>query len=249
MKLAILHSKDPDLAVQVEVYWFDVRPLFELLSSGNVNDRYGTYISRETDELPMLLAQKAYDEMVIKKAESRLKWIGKGLKGYSDDEIEIIYRSMHSKRQELVTPVEMTRVQMEAEWYAKEFTGKEFQEGTPVIISEKGERVRSKSEKILADFFFRKGILYKYECPLHLSGYGVVYPDFTFFSKKLGEEIYWEHEGMMDNPDYARTAVKKMNCYQMNGIFQGERLIVTYETEQDVLNSRIIGALVEKYLL
>ena len=44
------------------------------------------------------------------------------------------------------------------EWYRREYKGKEFQEGVPVIITEKGERVRSKTEKMLADFFYRKEI-------------------------------------------------------------------------------------------
>ena len=59
---------------------------------------------------------------------------------------------------------------------------------------------------------------------------GTVYPDFTFLSKKTGEEIYWEHNGMVDNPVYARNMVRKIECYENNGIFPGERLILTYET-------------------
>lgn len=120
---------------------------------------------------------------------------------------------------------------------------------TAVIITEKGERVRSKSEKILADYFYRNNIIYKYEKPLFLKGYGTVYPDFTFLSRKTGEEIYWEHEGMMDKSDYAKTAVKKLESYQKNGIYLGERLIATFETEQTLLNSQIIEQLVKKYLL
>ena len=88
-----------------------------------------------------------------------------------------------------------------------------------------------------------------YERPLYLNGYGTVYPDFTFYSKRMKQEIYWEHEGMMDNQEYARSAIKKINLYQMNGIFPGERLILTFETEMDILNSKIINALVEKYLI
>ena len=69
-------------------------------------------------------------------------------------------------------------------WYEEEYHGKEFKEGVPVILTEKGERVRSKSEKIIADYFYRKNILYKYEKPLYLNGYGIVYPDFTLLSRK-----------------------------------------------------------------
>lgn len=108
--------------------------------------------------------------------------------------------------------------------------------------------MRSKSEKILADFFYRRNILYKYEKPLYLSGYGTVYPDFTFLSKKTEKEIYWEHEGMMDKPEYAKAAIRKIESYQKNDIFPGDRLILTFETEQSVLNTKTIEGLVNKYL-
>ena len=39
---------------------------------------------------------------------------------------------------------------------SERYTGKEFPEGTPVIRTERGERVRSKSEKILADYCSKK---------------------------------------------------------------------------------------------
>lgn len=51
------------------------------------------------------------------------------------------------------------------------------------------ERVRSKSEKILADYFYRRKIPYKYECPLTLKGVGTVYPDFTFLSPKTKKKF------------------------------------------------------------
>lgn len=153
------------------------------------------------------------------------------------------------EKEVLVMPVEPTWEQKLAQWDGETYQGKEFYEGTAVIITEKGERVRSKSEKILADYFYRNNIIYKYEKPLFLKGYGTVYPDFTFLSRKTGEEIYWEHEGMMDKSDYAKTAVKKLESYQKNGIYLGERLIATFETEQTLLNSQIIEQLVQKYLL
>lgn len=52
----------------------------------------------------------------------------------------------------------------------------------------------------------------------------------------------------MDNPEYAIKAVKKLNSYQMTGIMPGERLILTFETEKDVLNMKIVNELVDKYL-
>ena len=76
----------------------------------------------------------------------------------------------------------------------------------------------------------------------------MVYPDFTFLSSKTGQEIYWEHEGMMDKQEYARSAIKKIESYQKNEIFPGERIILTFETEQSLLSQKIVESLVEKYL-
>ena len=97
--------------------------------------------------------------------------------------------------------------------------------------------------------FFHKGIAYKYECPLYLNGIGFVHPDFTFLSKESGQEIYWEHDGRMDDPVYAHNAVKKIQAYEENGIYPGERLILTFETEKNVLDMRHVKKLAEKYLL
>ena len=66
--------------------------------------------------------------------------------------------------------------------------------------------------------------------------------------KAYNSSIYWEHEGMMDKQEYARNAVRKIELYQKNGIYPGERLILTFETEQSMLNQNILEKLVEKYL-
>ncbi|MCR5684059.1 MAG: hypothetical protein K6G81_01370 [Lachnospiraceae bacterium] len=210
-------------------------------------DRLGKYIPKDNKELPGQLAQKVYQETVIRKAETRLNQISRLLRDYADDEIEQIYSSMNLERQALIKPVEPTANQLLNHWEEETYKGKEFQDGTIVILSERGERVRSKSEKILADHFYRNKIPYKYEKPLLLKGYGTVYPDFTLFSPRLRKEIYWEHEGRMDDPVYARSAVKKIYGYEQNGIFEGERLILTYETEETVINTRDIERKLQQY--
>lgn len=82
-----------------------------------------------------------------------------------------------------------------------------------------------------------------------MNGIGTIYPDFTFLSPKTGKEIYWEHNGKVDDPAYARKMVRKIQAYENNEIFQGERLILTYETEQTILNTSKIEQLVKHYLI
>lgn len=209
----------------------------------------GTYINRNNIEVARKLAQKTYNEKVLKLAEKRLSQIKKITRDYEENEIEEIYLKERAERQELIEPIELTWEQRVKEWKSKEYNKKGFREDVPIILAERGERVRSKSEKILADYFYSHGIEYKYECPLYLTSIGTIYPDFTFLSPKTGEEIYWEHNGMVDDPAYARNMVRKIQEYEKNGIFQGERLILTYETEQTILNTRKIEQLVNRYLL
>ncbi len=216
----------------------------------------------------LLLKEQKNLEMICSKVENELKSVPKGNLRISKDKNKVRYYhcvednegtyiskidselpKLHTQRQLLVTPIEPIWEKELVRWYDSEYHGKEFYEGTAEIVTEKGERVRSKSEKILADYFYRNNILYQYEKPLYLKGYGTVYPDFTFLSKKTRKEIYWEHEGMMDKPEYAKSAVKKIESYQRNGIHLGERLILTFETELTVLNSQIVEELVEKYLV
>ena len=216
----------------------------------------------------LLLKEQKELEMICSKVENELKSVPEGNLRISKDKNKVRYYhcvednegtyiskidselpKLHTQRQLLVTPIEPIWEKELARWYDSEYHGKEFYEGTAEIVTEKGERVRSKSEKILADYFYRNNILYQYEKPLYLKGYGTIYPDFTFLSKKTRKEIYWEHEGMMDKPEYAKAAVKKIESYQRNGIHLGERLILTFETELTVLNSQIVEELVERYLV
>lgn len=208
----------------------------------------GIYLHRTEEKLVRQLAQKGYDEQVLRLVEKRLRQIRRIAEEYQDDEIEKLFLREHEARQKLICPAELTWNQQLEQWMLEKYEGKGFNDVNPIIYSERGERVRSKSEKILSDYFYRKNIPYKYEKPLLLKGYGIVYPDFTFLSKRTRKEIYWEHEGRMDDPEYARTAIKKIQTYEDNGIYVGDRLILTFETETTILNTKDIERNVKRYL-
>ena len=214
-----------------------------------VHDRNGIYIPKRNMILREQLAQKAYNSSIINIAEEQLAKINKMLEIDADEEMKKMYDSLHPDRKKLINPIEDTWENNLQKWFAAPYQGKEFQEGAPMILTENGERVRSKSEKILADYFYHAGISYKYEHPIFLKGFGVVYPDFTFLSRKTGEEIYWEHDGRMDDPEYARKAIRKIETYEKNGIFPGQKLILTFETLQDGLDMKVVESLVKEYLL
>lgn len=209
----------------------------------------GAYIPKNNFSLAKELAQKAYDKKVLNYIEKTLAQMDKLLNSYKDDKFREIYEAEHIERQKLITPIESNYEQKLKEWREIPYQGKGFIEGLPMITSNNGIRVRSKSEKIIADYFESLGLSYKYECPLHLKPYGTIYPDFSILSRRNGKIIYWEHEGMMDNTDYARAAVQKIELYEKNGIFPGENLILTFETSTSSINTALLKKLTAKYLL
>lgn len=221
---------------------------FHHFSNGN-DKKHDIYIPKTNKELPTRLAQNTYNNKLYNLVRKRLEQLRRILKDYDDNEIEQLYTKEHPERQKLIQPIQPTWEQRLNEWKKEEYKGKAFSENLPVIMTEKGERVRSKSEKILADYFYHAGISYKYEHPLFLRKFGIIYPDFTFLSPETGEEIYWEHDGRMDDPEYARKAIKKIETYEKNGIFPGQKLILTFETLQDGLDMKVVEKLVKAYLI
>ena len=107
----------------------------------------------------------------------------------------------------------------------------------------KNEYVRSKSEALIAMNLYMEKIAYRYECELKI-GKAVFYPDFTILHPLTGKEIYWELFGKMDLPEYAKNAADKLHMYARNGIYPGDRLITTYETMEQPLDTAIVQKLI-----
>lgn len=217
--------------------------------NNNKASDYGKYIRKEDVLLAQQLAQKEYEEILLKNVQNELKTVQNYLNKINENGLTEAYELLSEDRKRLVIPKVLSVNQKEKQWLEETYTGKGFAVNDPEIYTEKNERVRSKSEKILADKLSLEGISYKYECPLKLEGYGTVYPDFTVFNKRTGEIFFWEHLGMMDNPAYAEKAVLKIENYEKNNIFPGKQLILSYETKTLPLNMKVVEKLIKEFLL
>lgn len=89
----------------------------------------------------------------------------------------------------------------------------------------KGDRVRSKSEVIIANLLAQNGISYEYEKKLEYEKGKWIEPDFTI-TLPDGRELYWEHLGMLGVESYDKRWLEKQDIY--DNYFSG-KLIVTYE--------------------
>lgn len=206
------------------------------------------YLPKEKRDIVRNLAQKDYDEKVLKAVNQEIFAIEKYLYYYPKSSAEQVYEKLHHGKQKLITPIQPSDEEYVRKWEAVIYKGKGFDEHMPEYYSMKGERVRSKSEVIIADMLYQMGIPYRYEYPLYLHGLGEVYPDFTVLNVRERKELYWEHFGMMDDTEYSEGAVKKINCYRQNGYYEEESTLYTYETRKEPLNQKMIRTLIERKL-
>lgn len=211
-------------------------------------DCNGVYIREKEIALAQKLAQKDYDKKVLASIEKELNAIHKYFAYYPDRSVEEVYNKLHEKRQKLIVPIAESDEEYIYKWESVKYQGKEFRDDTPEFYTAKGERVRSKSEVIIADVLNREGVPYRYEYPIYIKGVGKFYPDFTLLNMRKRKEIFWEHFGMMDDPEYAEKAVQKITVYEYNGYFPGKNLILTYETRKIPLNQKTIISVLGQYL-
>lgn len=219
-------------------------------------DTQGKYIRKKEEKLIKSLAQKDYAHKVLAvispladHQEQELQRL-KGIDLYEEE--RAVYNKLSLSRQKLINPYIDTEEQYIAKWESEKLQKKsqqKIEESSSEIYTEKGECVRSKSEKILADKLYMMGIPYVYEVPLYLKGYGYIKPDFTVLNKRTRKEYYWEHLGMMDDREYCEKAIRKIESLERNNLFPGEHLILTYETKDHPLNIKVVEKLVKEFLV
>ena len=200
----------------------------------------------------MELAQHSYNEAFLKTAIDQLKAVRRALNRIDEDALANVFSLLHNERKKLITPFEPDEEMFVKLWEQDEYQPGYFSDQTPLIYSNRGDRVRSKSEKIIADKYYERGIPYKYEKPLLLRKHSqtiTVRPDFTTLNKRTRIQRYHEHFGKMDDPQYARKALEKIKLYENNGIFIGDQLILTFEASEQPLDKREIELLIDKYLI
>ncbi len=213
------------------------------------SDTTGKYLPRNQMRHVQETLQKEYLMGAINALHEELSIISNYLSNASPDIFPEMYSLHHPGRQIMVTPLEISNTEYAAVWSAVKYEGKGFQEDFPEYYTLKSERVRSKSEIIIADTLARYNIPYRYEAPIQVKGFGTVYPDFTALNVKKKKEIFIEHFGMLDDEDYRENALRKLTVYEKNGIFLGDNLIITWETLQQPLNVNNLRDKIKKYLL
>lgn len=222
----------------------------------------GKYLPHSQKTLVRQLIQKDYDARLIKLLQNEITALQIYLKQTDQGRaIPELYDSLCPARRALITPAILTNEQYAARWQEVSWTGRPFAPDAPYICTAHGERVRSKSEVIIADTLFRYNIPYRYEFPITLKrinpddirrDFGssiTLYPDFLCLNTRTRTEFYWEHFGLMDSTEYSNNAAGKLRLYTENGILPGRNLIITMETQTEPPSIKALEKLIEEFLL
>ena len=212
------------------------------------NDKIGKYIAKREENLIKRLAQKRYDQTVLRDAEKQLDKLVKLKKSLKDSYPEDIYRHLSESRRALIDPLELPFEEYAEKWRNEPFYKNESFPEDAIFTTERNEKVRSKSELIIAGLLDQYQIPYRYECCLSLMDRDV-YPDFTVLNIRTRQKFCWEHLGKMDDAKYVYNNMIKLESYCKSGYFPGINLILTHETKERPLDTGRVKAVIKAYLL
>lgn len=197
------------------------------------------HLSKSEQQLIRKLAQKRYDQELLKiytgNAASFLK-AARALKKVINP------KSAFSKMPKSVqsychcTPDFLPDEEYIARWLESSKESSAMVQSAPfsencIYATNNGERVRSKSEMMIANLLLELNLPYQYEKPLFLDG-AWHYPDFTILDLSTRTEVYYEHFGLMDQESYQASAFAKIARYENAGFAIGTQLLFSFESAQ-----------------
>ncbi len=207
------------------------------------------YLRTDENEIAREIFQEEYNTKILNSAQRQLAAAQRIIHLLESEDLCDIYSKTHDSRRQLITPFIDPTDDFIRKWLAKPYEGKGFAEGDPVFIGPKGERMRSKSECLIADLLIRLGIPYRYEYPINVKGYGLIYADFLVLNVRTREEFILEHFGMLDKPEYTDSMCRKLNTFAGGGIFPGRNLMISCESSTRPININALEKMLTEFCL
>ena len=205
------------------------------------------YLGPNDEKLIKELTQKDYLKRVLKEVKRELTAIEKMQRIYPDTLAEDVFDQLSEGRKKHAQPINICDDEFAAKWMAAPYKRKAFTKDTTGFYTLKGERVRSKSEVIIADRLNANGIPYRYECPLKV-GKKIIHPDYSILRMSDRKTVYLEHCGKMGDPQYTEDMLTRIKDYNDAGIVLGDRLFLTFESDKTPLDVSLLDSLIKTHL-
>lgn len=213
----------------------------------------GKYLPKKDNLKAQVIAQLDYSIKMKKVLKARLWAISNMILNYDKNRIEATYDRLCPGRKKIVTPIIEPTEEFVARWQAEKYEPYDYWDDVKTeIYTLKGERVRSKAEKLIADELLHYNVPYKYEYPLEVMvgrERKTLRPDFLTLNRRTRDEYVVEHFGMMDKLSYYNHNLDKLDVLERNGYMLGVNLLLFHETSESPLNILTVRRYIEEYLI
>ena len=222
--------------------------------SDHDGERRSVYLPKSEHELAKQLALNSYYEKKLAILENEAAAVRRYLKKHdSSVDGRPVLSLMSPGIQELLAGSEAAAPDDHTgrsikEWQEAAYTQNPFRPDLKNVTVTARLKVRSKSEAFIASALIENSIPFRYEAPLTLNE-STYYPDFTIRHPVTGRFYYWEHLGLMDNPDYVYRALSKLRVYCTYDLIPMVNLIITTEASNTPLDLSLVNKLIEHFFL
>lgn len=204
------------------------------------------YIPKSNESLIQALSQKKYLTCLLEDYQNEKYAMDAYLKTHKDSKVNKLFQTTPELTKFLSCPTHSNSDILQ-EWINEPFPTNPNHPENLIHLTPNGHSTRSKSEAMIAMSLFNNNIPYRYECKLILNNI-CIYPDFTIMHPITYQIYYWEHFGMLDDPDYYNSFCKKINLYTASGIIPMQNLIITTETINTPLTTLNIQKTIDFFL-
>lgn len=209
-------------------------------------DKYGEYLNKTKENDKRIYARKKYLQALIKNIKAEISDLQKVISLHTGDSIIDTYNQFSQGVIGKIRPVNIDDETYVNNWKMEKYVGLGFDENDKSAhYSDKNERMRSKSEVLIANTLNRLNIPYKYECPIEYIPGKNIYPDFTILDIRRRKVIYWEHLGRMGDVSYVSKNLWKLEEYKKLDIYLGVNLFITTESMTGALGRNEIMKVIE----
>lgn len=217
------------------------------------------YLAPEDKETISILATKTYGQKLYRAAELERLQIEKciGILESKTDgnvdsaDIDQVYGRLPGFIKDNANPSVFTDDGFARRWQEEEYNNRWMSRKDHAYETPRGEKVRSKSEWIIASMLHEAGVPYRYEETVALNEVFQVflYPDFTVLNKRTRKVYYWEHFGRMDDPEYITNSfMPKMSDYYNFEFLPGDKLLMTFESKGHPLDTTEVKRIIDGFL-
>lgn len=214
------------------------------------------YLGKEGSETVRLVQEKHFYELALKPLNKHIGILEEFLKEdltfdpkTVNEKLPRTYRLSDEELETVIGPEEEDKWYSEAKKKREEAYEKasDYYKAAHRHNARDGTPMRSKSEVNIGNALMDHGVEYVYEMPIRVKGLPFE-PDFAFYSHSRGKVMLWEHAGMLGDEKYRRDFAERISIYMKAGYVPCVDLILTFDTADGDLDTRLIDAVIDEYL-